>query len=277
MIKSSDQFTEHLWQSYNISYKYTAVAEIGGRKLGAVPPPFRGGSWDHLTQCGLGRGLRLYQVASWSIQPFCYNRHGPTHNWRGVSWVPKYGSTMWPGPRTTSVPSGIWSNQPFGHNRHGSKIGGLCPFGGGELGPHLTQEAYLHAEFHLDPCSHLATIDMGRKLEVIVPPLWGGELGPQVTQCRLDRGLPARQVTSWSIQPFGHNRHGQSSAPFLGQGTRLYIVIFLHVMLGISSRAYYTQLYTSAYRSPAVITLNQDIQNPVLGILPSLNYVLSGS
>jgi len=29
--------------------------------------------------------------------------------------------------------------QPFGRNRYGPKIGGLCPFGGGELGHHLTQ------------------------------------------------------------------------------------------------------------------------------------------
>ena len=27
----------------------------------------------HLTQCGLGRGLPPYQVASWSIQPFGHN------------------------------------------------------------------------------------------------------------------------------------------------------------------------------------------------------------
>ena len=57
------------------------VAEMGyrlattdmGRKVG------RGccGSWvptaSHLTQCGLGQGLPLYQVASWSIQPFGHN------------------------------------------------------------------------------------------------------------------------------------------------------------------------------------------------------------
>ena len=28
-------------------------------------------------QCRLGWGLPLHQVASWSIQPFCRNRHGP--------------------------------------------------------------------------------------------------------------------------------------------------------------------------------------------------------
>jgi len=54
--------------------------------------------------------------------------------------------------------------QPFGRNRYGSKIGGLCPFVGGELGSHLTHfgqglaEAYLHAKFHLDPSNRLATV-----------------------------------------------------------------------------------------------------------------------
>jgi len=32
-----------------------------------------GGLGPHLTQCGLGRGLPLHQVASWSIQPFGHN------------------------------------------------------------------------------------------------------------------------------------------------------------------------------------------------------------
>ena len=41
-------------------------------------------------------------------------------------------------------------------------------------------------------------------------------------QCRFGRGLPPYQVTSWSIQPFGHNRHwpkiGGYAAFFLGGG-----------------------------------------------------------
>ena len=53
------------------------------------------------------------------------------------------------------------------------------------------------------------------------PFLWEGKLGPHLTQCRLGRGLPPCQVPSWSIQPFGHNRHGPKicggSAP-LGRG-----------------------------------------------------------
>jgi len=32
-----------------------------------------------------------------------------------------------------------------------------------------------------------------------------GELGPHLTQCGQGRDLPACQVSSWSVQPFGHN------------------------------------------------------------------------
>jgi len=35
-------------------------------------------------------------------------------------------------------------------------------------------------------------------------PFWG-ELGPHQTQYGRGRGLPPCQVSSWSIQPFGHN------------------------------------------------------------------------
>jgi len=65
----------------------------------------------------------------------------------------------------------------------------------------------------------LATIDMDRKLESCVP-FEEEELGADLTQCRLGRGLSAYQVASWSIHPFGHNRHGPKigdcCAPFLG-------------------------------------------------------------
>jgi len=32
--------------------------------------------------------------------------------------------------------------------------------------------------------------------------------GTDLTQCGLHRGLPPYQMASWSIKPFGHNRHG---------------------------------------------------------------------
>jgi len=86
----------------------------------------------------------------------------------------------------------------------------LCPFLGGELGPikHNVAwaEIYLRIEWCLDPSSHFATIDMGRKVGVLCPFL--GELNFHLTQCRLGRGLPLCQMVSSSIQPFGHNRHG---------------------------------------------------------------------
>jgi len=54
----------------------------------------------------------------------------------------------------------------------------------------------------------LAIIYMGRKLGAV--PLLG-ELDPHITQCGLGRGLPPYQVASWSIQRFGHNKHGPKS------------------------------------------------------------------
>jgi len=67
-----------------ISYylnKNSAVAEIGGRghnrhgpKKGGCYAPFAGDLGPRLTQCGLGRGLLMYQVASSSIQPIDMNR-----------------------------------------------------------------------------------------------------------------------------------------------------------------------------------------------------------
>ena len=98
--------------------------------------PFRG--WGELgprlTQCGLGRGLLPYQVASSSIQPFGYNRHGPktgdVHLLGGLELGPHLTQCRW-------------------------------------------AEAYLRTKWHLDPSSRLATIGMGRKLGD-PPPFGGG-------------------------------------------------------------------------------------------------------
>jgi len=79
---------------------------------------FLGRLGPHLTQCGLGRGLPPYQVASWSIQPFGHNSHGPK-----LGAVPLWGR----GARFTSNT--------------------VC-----------RTETYLYAKFHLDPSNRLATI-----------------------------------------------------------------------------------------------------------------------
>jgi len=45
---------------------------------------------------------------------------------------------------------------------------------------------------------------MGRKLGGCAP-LGEGSWVPILTQCGQGRGLPACQVSSWSVQPFGHS------------------------------------------------------------------------
>ena len=58
-----------------------SVAEMGDRlatidmspKVGAAVSLYVGDLGPHVTQCGLGRGLPSYQVASRSIQPFGHN------------------------------------------------------------------------------------------------------------------------------------------------------------------------------------------------------------
>ena len=57
-----------------------------------------------------------------------HNRHmGRKEGGRGGAGSPS--NTMWPGPRSTSVPNGVLiPSSPFGHNGHGPKIGGCAPF-----------------------------------------------------------------------------------------------------------------------------------------------------
>jgi len=125
--------------------------------------------YPHLKQSRLGWGLPPYQVASWCIQPFGHNRHGPKLSGGGSTLFlgRRPGSpsnTKSPGLRLTSIPSGIlihpaiWPQQIWAEN-----------WGGGSA------------------------------------PLGKRELGPYVTQCGQGQGLPACQVSSWFIQPFGHS------------------------------------------------------------------------
>ena len=87
--------------------------------------------------------FKQVQSSSWDGRPFRHNRHGPkigvcAH--LGKGWAGSPCNTMSPGPRPTSVPSGIlilsavWPQQTWSEN-----WGELCPFGKGELDPHLTQ------------------------------------------------------------------------------------------------------------------------------------------
>ena len=125
-------------------------------------------SWDERPQCRLGRGLPPYQVASLSIQPLGHNRHEPKIRGAGSPY-----NIMSPGPRSTSLPSGILIH-PAGHNKHGLKVWGCAPLGEWELSPYLTQ-------------------------------------------CGQCWGLPACQVSSWSVQPFGWTSQPGSQTDRTGQ------------------------------------------------------------
>ena len=135
-----------------------------GPKGGDFCVPFEGElQGPCLTQCGLGRGLLPYQVASSSIQPFGHNKHGTETGgalpllggsatlrikWRLdpfsrlatidmdqklVGAVPfllqgagSPSNTKSPGPRHTSVPSGILVHPAVWPQRTLAENWGLC-------------------------------------------------------------------------------------------------------------------------------------------------------
>ena len=193
-------------------------------------PLSRGGELGpRLIQCGLGRGLLPYQVASSSIHPFYHNRHGPKTGgcvpFRGaatssnnVAWADVYLRTKWhlyPSSRMTAIDMD-------------QKLGWGCALfsRGREVGPSRTQsrlaEAYLRTKWHLSPSSSVATTDICRKLYgwgVLCRFRGGGAGSPSNTMS--PRLRPTSVPSGILIQPFGHNRHGPKiggSAPFLGGG-----------------------------------------------------------
>jgi len=106
---------------------------------------------------------------------------------------------------------------------------------GGELGPHLIQcglgrdlslyqqnvawaEAYLRTKWHLHPSSRLATKDMGQKLGELRP-FWGAGAGYQSNTMWPGLRLPPCQVSSCSIQWFGHNTPTSQTERQTGQTT----------------------------------------------------------
>ena len=116
------------------------------------------------------------------------------------------------------VLSSSWDARP---QQSSAKNWGCAPFGRGSWVPiqhnAAWAETYLCTKCHLDPSSHLPTTDMDRNLGAVH--LGGVELGLHLTQCCPGRGLTSYQVAFWSIQPFGHKKHGPKiggCAPFWG-------------------------------------------------------------
>ena len=101
-----------------------------------------------------------------------------------------------------------------------------APFGGGKLGPHLTQcglgEAYLRTKWHHDPSSRLATIVLGQKLGALPPILGRGAGSPSSTMWPgpTPTSVPSAILIHpgvWSQKTWAENSEG--SAPFLGRGS----------------------------------------------------------
>ena len=121
---------------------------------------------------------------------------------------------MWLGLRSTSIPSGIFIHPAVVHNKHDEKVvGGAVPLFQGEMDPHLT----------MSPGPRSASLPSVILIHPAIPAIWsqqtwaekwwrccaplfvGGELGPHLIQCGRSRGLPECQVSSLSVQPFGHS------------------------------------------------------------------------
>jgi len=111
------------------------------RKEGGAAVPLSRELGPRLIQCGLGRGLLPYQVASSSIQPFGHNRHGPKIGCGWVcaffwgSWVPIEHKVAWAEAylhakwhHSPSKNPALWPQWTVAENW------ALCPFRGGGAG-----------------------------------------------------------------------------------------------------------------------------------------------
>ena len=110
------------------------------KRRGGPLCPFCRDLGPRLIQCGLGRGLLPYQVASSSIQPFGHNRHGPKIGWGWVcpvsvgSLVPIEHKVAWAKAYLQSVLSGILVHPAVWPQRTLAENWGLRPFRGGGAG-----------------------------------------------------------------------------------------------------------------------------------------------
>ena len=119
-----------------------ATIDMGEKRGAAVPLSRTAGTtsntmWPVPRSTSVPSGVFIYP-AVWPQQTWA-------KNW--VGWVCRFflgaagspSNTKSPGPRPTSIPSGILVHEAVWPQRTMAKNWGLCPFRGGELGPHLTQ------------------------------------------------------------------------------------------------------------------------------------------
>jgi len=108
------------------------VAQKLHRPFAAIQSSPVSNLWMHSIRVQLWAYLRT----TWHLDPStaCHNRHWPKiGDWSCCATFCGRGTgspsnTMSPGPRPTSVPSGILTPLAIRHSRHGRKIGGCAPF-----------------------------------------------------------------------------------------------------------------------------------------------------
>jgi len=138
-----------------------------GQKLGASPPIWGGGLSSRLAQCDLDQGL-LH--AKFRLDPSSRLATMDMDRKLGRRLHPLFGKgelgphlTQSPGPRPTSIPSGILIHPAIWPQQMGRKLA-LCPFGergGGSQsnamwpGPKPT---CVPIKFHIGPSNRLATV-----------------------------------------------------------------------------------------------------------------------
>jgi len=155
-----------------------------GRKDGRLLCPFRRGAGSPSNT--MWPGLRSNFRTKWHVHPS--SRLATIDMGWKLGAVPLLGgaeflsNTTSPGPRPTSIPSGILIHPAVWPQRIWAENGGLCPFRGGGAGsPNSVAwaEAYLYTKWHPDASSRLAIIEMGQKLGGGCAAFLG-ELGPSI-------------------------------------------------------------------------------------------------
>ena len=121
-------------------------------KIGDSAPFWGEELGPHLAQCGLDRGPPACQVPPKSIQPFGHNRRAKNSVGLCPFFWGRARTHQTPGPSPTSIPSGVLVHPAVCPQRTLAENWGLCPFRGGELGPHLTQLGWDLPPYQLGPC-----------------------------------------------------------------------------------------------------------------------------
>ena len=116
----------------------------GSKIGGAVPPSRGGGNWVRIQHNVAW--VKAYLLTKWHLDPS--SRLGTIDMGRKLGKaLPSFrgegagspSDTMSLGLRPTCLPSGILIHGAIWPQQIWAKNGGLCPFGGGALGSHLTQ------------------------------------------------------------------------------------------------------------------------------------------